>query len=189
MGNKKLYKSFLERFLKNNVNFAADLTSAFENFDNDPELPVRMAHTLKGLAGNIGANDIQLAAKELEADLRTTSGENLNSLLRNVQEKLNVVFDSIETRLLSKDHDSTDSDFEKSDVLHELTALGKLLDDFDSEAGKKLVEIGDIPGFENKTAGLREKINNYEFEEASGLLRNIIKEMEKQDSAQLKNKP
>jgi HPt (histidine-containing phosphotransfer) domain-containing protein len=63
--NRKLYRQMLDRFASDfadcNQTFAEHLANA------KWEEAERLAHTLKGLAGTLGANDVQLPAGELEA--------------------------------------------------------------------------------------------------------------------------
>jgi len=65
-GNKhKLYRQLLMRF----ANDYADFSTTFAGYlaHAQWEEAERLAHTLKGLAGTLGANDVQLPAVELEA--------------------------------------------------------------------------------------------------------------------------
>jgi CheY-like chemotaxis protein len=61
----KLYRKILAMFVKD----FADCHSAFTRYLSNAQWDdaERLAHTLKGLAGTIGANDLQLAAADLEA--------------------------------------------------------------------------------------------------------------------------
>ena len=64
-GNSALYRRILKKFLLANRNFEQQFHSALNA--EDPESARRLAHTLKGVAGNIGAESIASAAQELEA--------------------------------------------------------------------------------------------------------------------------
>ena len=64
MGKTEFYRRQLLKFLRNQRNFAAGFRRA--EGDADPEARRRLAHTLKGLAGNIGASKLQGAAADLE---------------------------------------------------------------------------------------------------------------------------
>ena len=70
-GNDALYQRMLNTFRRGNRNFAQDFLSAL----NAGLLPdaMRLAHTLRGTAGNIGALALQTAASELEAACRSES--------------------------------------------------------------------------------------------------------------------
>jgi len=64
-GNKKLYKRLLLLFHSDHINKVQEIRSALQN--SDLELAGRLAHTLKGVAGTIGADGLRAAARELEA--------------------------------------------------------------------------------------------------------------------------
>ncbi len=67
-GNVKLYLQLLGKFILNQTGTAAALESALGS--GDRSLAERLAHTTKGVAGNIGANGIQDVAAELAASIR-----------------------------------------------------------------------------------------------------------------------
>ncbi len=64
MNNKNLYKKLLDKFVAGYSDYAEKLTKVVEekNFDEGSIL----AHTMKGLAGNLGAEALQEASKNLE---------------------------------------------------------------------------------------------------------------------------
>ncbi len=69
-GNRVLYAELLRKVAHNQSNWHMRIRNAIAV--RDQELAVREAHTLKGVAGNIGANSVQAAAGALEATLRET---------------------------------------------------------------------------------------------------------------------
>ncbi|WP_200157300.1 response regulator [Allochromatium vinosum] len=78
--NPQLYRKLLRRFRDSQGDFAASFEAARR--DPDPEATVRRAHTLKGVAGNIAAHDVQAAAQALEAACQAgESDERLDGLL------------------------------------------------------------------------------------------------------------
>ncbi|UCD82069.1 MAG: response regulator, partial [Desulfobacterales bacterium] len=74
-GNRKLYRKVLGKFRRNHARVADDIRNALAK--NNPEAATRLAHTIKGLAGNIGAQDLHLAAIKLEESLRQDRSENM----------------------------------------------------------------------------------------------------------------
>jgi CheY-like chemotaxis protein/HPt (histidine-containing phosphotransfer) domain-containing protein len=89
-----VYKSILYDFRKNNLDTAEALQKALDN--NDTNRMVMLAHNLKGSGGNIGARDLQLAAKKLEDAARNSSDRSvLKPLVKSVSETLGVVLSSI----------------------------------------------------------------------------------------------
>ncbi|WP_426338416.1 response regulator [Pseudoduganella sp. S-14] len=64
MGDEKLYRRLLVKFRDGQQDFAAMFVQAL--MGGDATAPERLAHTLKGVAGNIGARSVQEAAQALE---------------------------------------------------------------------------------------------------------------------------
>ncbi len=58
-------------------------------------IPDHLAHTIKGVAGNIGARNLYLAATDLEAALRQKQIGNIAGLLDAFSEALDLVLGSI----------------------------------------------------------------------------------------------
>ena len=67
-GNSKLYIKLLQKLSKNYRNFVAQFESAAKS--GDWEFAQRLAHSLKGLAGNVGAEGLQNACEVLEEQAR-----------------------------------------------------------------------------------------------------------------------
>ena len=68
-GSVKSYLRLLEKFADNQADAIAGITQAVEQ--GDGEAAVRLAHTLKGVGGSIGADALQQAAAEVEAALKS----------------------------------------------------------------------------------------------------------------------
>jgi two-component system sensor histidine kinase/response regulator len=64
MGNRRLYADLLERYREGQANAPDKVSAALSA--GDRKLAERIAHTLKGLSGNIGADEVQSAAAVLE---------------------------------------------------------------------------------------------------------------------------
>ncbi len=67
-GNEKLYRKLLRDFAAQQGRAAEQIAEALAI--GDAALAERLAHTLKGVAGNLGASDLQAAAGKLERCLR-----------------------------------------------------------------------------------------------------------------------
>jgi two-component system sensor histidine kinase/response regulator len=70
-GNSRLYVKLLRQFASQQANAIGEIRAALAA--NDAESAVRLAHTLKGVAGNLGARDVQDGAAAVETLLRGTS--------------------------------------------------------------------------------------------------------------------
>ena len=89
-GNVRSYLKLLNKFAENQADAISEIRSAFD--DSDKELSVRLAHTLKGVGGAIGATNLQEAAAKLE-DYDTESEELLDELI--TQTKGTEMYDSL----------------------------------------------------------------------------------------------
>jgi signal transduction histidine kinase/CheY-like chemotaxis protein/iron only hydrogenase large subunit-like protein/HPt (histidine-containing phosphotransfer) domain-containing protein len=88
-GNWPLYLKLLKQFELSNRDLVTAIRQSLA--DNQPEVAVRLAHTLKGTAGNLAATRLPQVAADLEKALDCGSaGEKLESLLVAVAEELAV---------------------------------------------------------------------------------------------------
>jgi len=92
-GNRKLYRKLLSKFRRNYTSVADDIRYALGK--DDPESATRLAHTIKGLAGNLGAQDLYLAAMDLETALRQDPTQNIAGRLNVFSKSVGLVLDSI----------------------------------------------------------------------------------------------
>ena len=67
-GNRAAYRKLLLKFSHNHAGTVAEIRAALQQ--GDAARAVRLAHTLKGVSGNIGATALHQSAKELEAALK-----------------------------------------------------------------------------------------------------------------------
>ena len=74
-GNMKLYRKLLLSFILNYEHFGIELIKALDELEL--VTAERLAHTLKGVAGNIGAKEVFELAKELDAELKKPDYERL----------------------------------------------------------------------------------------------------------------
>jgi CheY-like chemotaxis protein len=91
-GNQGLYVKLLRTFAKT---YAASGKEIKEAFRGDPTTAERIAHTVKGVAGNISAIGVQHAAQELEMALKQNDLNHVDPLLSRFEEKLAQVVTSI----------------------------------------------------------------------------------------------
>jgi PAS domain S-box-containing protein len=93
-GNKKLYMKLLREFTSQQADAVAQIRAALAT--NDTECATRLAHTLKGVAGSLGAGPVQTAAAAVEKLLRDqATADTTNSAL----EQLAAVVDPFLTSL------------------------------------------------------------------------------------------
>ncbi len=71
-GNKALYRSLLLKVRRDFCDAAREIRRLIDDGKTDDAM--RLAHTIKGVAGNIGANALQSSAQTVETLLRNTHG-------------------------------------------------------------------------------------------------------------------
>ncbi len=91
MNNRSLYKRLLLKFYHSHQNFQQEFHEALQV---DTESAARTAHTLKGVAGNLGMNDLQQASLVLETACHQQSVD-INKILYDVQNKLDLVLNGL----------------------------------------------------------------------------------------------
>ena len=67
-GDKIMYKKLLSRFIDGQADIAASISHSLDSFDKGKA--ERDAHSLKGLAGTLGAMDVQRVASQIEVALK-----------------------------------------------------------------------------------------------------------------------
>jgi PAS domain S-box-containing protein len=98
MGKQSLYLSMLRKFANGQAQTASDIAQALQT--QDTASAERYAHTLKGLAGNIGATELQEAANRLESALQAgQSLATLAGLLTPVSVQLAALVEALRTAL------------------------------------------------------------------------------------------
>jgi two-component system sensor histidine kinase/response regulator len=86
-GNQDLYVKLLRQFIDEQAEVVSRILDAFAA--GDRALAERLAHTVRGVAGNIGAADVQSAAGALEKSLREgTGGQEVDARARKLAETL-----------------------------------------------------------------------------------------------------
>ncbi len=166
LGKKSLYLSMLRKFAAGQKNFAAQLKQALET--GDKILAERLAHTLKGVAGNIGAESIQQAAAELETAIKADQPRSeIDVLLTEVEQPLESLIQQIEAKLPPEAETTKVSiDFEKLESI--CTKLATLLSEDDAEAADLLQDNSDLlkSAFPNHYNAIAAGINSFDFEAA-----------------------
>jgi len=168
-GNGKLYRNLLKKFAKNQANSIEELNKALE--DNDIELAKRIAHTIKGVAGNIGATHLQAAAKDLESGIQEAGADVATILIESTRSQLELVVGSIHDleEGLDTPADETEPTGDKAEIKKLTAQLKKLLEDDDTEAAEVIEALKtQLKGseVEQKLVLIEEATGEYDFEAA-----------------------
>ncbi|GEM_PF-820536 len=119
MGKEKLYRKLLRKFLEDYSNVKESLINLMDQEDlKDAE---RLAHTVKGVAANIGAKALQTSSGEIETAIREGTLDNKDALLKQFDLDLIEVLKSL-TQLQSPKEAFLEIDFSKIKIPEELFA-------------------------------------------------------------------
>jgi signal transduction histidine kinase/CheY-like chemotaxis protein len=172
-GNQALYQKLLVKFYISNSTFSQSFSQALSADDQSTAL--RLAHTLKGVAGTIGAQQLQSAAGTLEnaCDNKATKAE-----LMLLQEQVEIALEPILQGLSNFDPNDTIVNDKKQTL--DLVALKiiliklrNLIEEDDAEATFIIHELNALPGITQHSHTLRKltnAIDSYDFDEGLELL-------------------
>jgi len=93
-GNVALYRKILAAFRKDQADAVARIRAAWRS--GERKTAILLAHTLKGLAGNVGAFELAKAVKALEAALRAEQNDLADTSLESVNGLLNALLGEID---------------------------------------------------------------------------------------------
>ena len=176
-GNRGLYIDLLRRFISSQAEIAREIATTLER--NDRETAERLAHTLKGTAGNLGVSPVQAIAARLEQQIRgRETVEKIEESLALLEPVLRSTVERIQAALPDKEarKDTGDRWKEPGDLQHALDRISALIEENDSEAldlfetmSGSLAAVSD-PG---DVTELRERLHAYDFKSAFSLLNHI----------------
>ncbi len=99
--NQRVYVEILDRFYEQFHSFRSSFKKLLDQEDHETAL--RSAHTLKGVAGNIGARTISEAARDLETAVRYGNSRDITGTLDMLEPELSRVIDGlVQSRVLDQ---------------------------------------------------------------------------------------
>ncbi len=175
-GNRRLYRTILLQFRDSAANTLSELKVALS--DGDVETATRSAHTIRGVAGNIGAVDLQKMAERLESALKNGESSGLESLLSDIEFHLAQILPGISVLDEAEEENSpSDDEIDVETITPLLLKLKRLLEEDDGEASEVLYEL------ETKLKGtailsqvkqLTKTVDQFDYDEALDLLEALI---------------
>ncbi|GHT81796.1 hypothetical protein AGMMS49960_05230 [Betaproteobacteria bacterium] len=174
-----LYRSLLDKFVHDHADDPAKIRAALD----DLTLFVRLAHTLKGVAGNIGAVEVQAAAAQLEARAKQAHAERApddGDALEQLIEALEACHAPLIQRLSAvltrtaadKNKNSAAPVVDLGRLPAVISRLNAMLEDNDSEAGDLLQSEQALlqQGLQGVFDELKEVIEHFDFDRALEIL-------------------
>ncbi len=175
-GNLELYRKLLLRFHNNYGDFASPFRAMLSS--GDYEAATREAHTLKGVAGNIGAQRVQSAAQVLEDACRERR-DDIERRLQDVREALRPVLEGIAPLLApspAEEASATPVPLDRAQLTPIMQRLYRLLDENSIEAVDEVVQLNSLlfsGGYGDEIKALAAAVEGYDFDQALQLLRTL----------------
>jgi two-component system sensor histidine kinase/response regulator len=181
MGNMGLYQRLLKGFAKTQQDFAAQFGTAPD--DNAAHM---LAHTLKGLAGNIGATRLLDAVTQLEATMQTKiADEPTDQYHARVQATLAVTLDALQAVLADIDRlnrprtetaETQQASLDDDSLKPHWSRLSALISDNDAQARELLHEVllsRPVLNHHPRIGELQRMLDRYDFDAAARALEEL----------------
>ena len=182
-GNRALYEKLLRQFVEQQAATPDRIAERLASGDHAEA--ERLAHTLKGVAGNLGAGDVQAAAAELEKAIASRSEAAYTETLRQrVAEQLAGLIDRLRPALAaqaltaSAGRAPSAAPIEPAALAALVAQMRKLLDEFDPGAADLLEAHRDAFGSVftgDDLAAFDQHVQGYAFSDAQALLEQAAK--------------
>ncbi len=177
-GNHQLYVRILEKFSHSQSRAVDETLSLLEK--DQREDAERVAHTLKGVAGNIGAREVQELARQLETGIKNE--QDISKLVAPLAKALQTVLDSIAgLEVNQKVHETAAADHDPLVFEKMLGELRTLLEEDDADAVDYLEDMQcKVPGAFQKHdfKKLEQAVSQYDFEQALVLLDDVLRQQD-----------
>jgi two-component system, sensor histidine kinase and response regulator len=168
MGKRDLYQSLLGKFVAGQATFADDVAKALAA--GDYPTAERLAHTLKGVSGTIGATDLQQHAQALEAAIKAPADKALvDAKLIEVASCVQALIEGIQAILGDAPRAvAADVKLDLASLQSVCQTLAGLLRDQDASASAMLERHTALlrAAFQNDYTTIETSVRNFEFEAA-----------------------
>lgn len=174
LNKRPLYVGMLRKFVAGQAEFVTRFQAAWDS--RDPKTAEREAHTLKGLAGNVGAPDLQGRAARLELAVKQGQGADAVAIaLEELRGPLSDLLGAIGSALPPEEVVSSHV-VDPQALGVACGRLAKLLSEDDSEAVEAFEEGQGLWPALGPVDALGKAIKNYAFDEALALLKKACAE-------------
>jgi HPt (histidine-containing phosphotransfer) domain-containing protein len=186
-GNARLYRDILIKFYRDYSNATQQIKNALEK--GDIELAQRLVHTVKGVSGTIGAQELHKSARELEASIQYGHFAEIKGLLDDFDNALVKVLDSLKGLARFKDKSVKGKRKKgKADPQKLLALLSKLAPYVQKRKPKQckaameeIVNLSWPNEYALELTNLSRLIERYKFKEAQEILESIITKLKAED--------
>jgi two-component system, sensor histidine kinase and response regulator len=180
-GNKKLYRSLLTQFAEKQGDSATQISEALKS--GDANLAERIAHTVKGVAGNLGITAAQQSSALVEKAIREHDAAT-NSLLAEFHNVLRAQVVKVAAALSATQTESPPAaahvPFNGEAASDAAARLKALLDASDGDSEERFNSLRDAVGGKVDSSvldALGDSIRDYDFEAATAKLDKIVQDI------------
>jgi len=185
-GNRKLYKKLLIKFRDDYSNSFDEIQRAIEK--NNLKDAERYAHTVKGVAGNIGVNKLHKIAGDLEAGIRKRETDRYDSMLKKYSKELSKALTTLKDLEPEEDRDKQEGVSDTRAVSPEelVELLEGLMPHIKTRKPKKCAPVLEQISKRSWPDHLGKKVNEltkligrYKFKEAETIAESIISKLKR----------
>ncbi len=179
-GNKRLYQELLVQFAAKQAEASSQILAAIET--GDRKLAERIAHTVKGIAGNIGLGKVFTAADKLERairDARADVSELIEEFGQVLSSQVQGIQRAMRDAITDRPAEIRRQDFDLQAASAAIAHLRALLESSDGDATEAFVALGATlmnTCDKARLNGLGAAINEFDFESALLKLAEIAKD-------------
>ena len=177
-GKIKMYQKTLKKVIESETDVVQRLQESLALKDH--ETAIRIAHTLKGVAGNIGALSLQTAATNVESAIKESDPSKIESAITELQSSCIESFDIIRAALLANDQKKEHVVMNLKIVSPTLNLLKEQIENFDSSATETcdilLKQLQDT-SFNKEVINLAKALDAYDFESAHQFADELAKQL------------
>ena len=170
-GNRKLYRKLLVEFFQDHSEDVHAIRKALDQ--DDLETAQRIAHTIKGVSGSIGAGDLHRDAASLDSALKEEQQDLYPELLSRLEGALTPVMQGLEALAVNDETEEPgaedDGPMNVEAVMPLLDELQTLLEEMDPEAEEKVTDLKMQLGggaHQKLVNTLSKQVGEFEFEDA-----------------------
>lgn len=172
MNNAPLYRKLLVRYRDSQSEFEAEFRQAMSN--NTETEAARVAHSLKGLSGNLGVKVVEKMAAELEHACRKKLDVNeiditLNALVAELNAVITALAD-IDVPAINTASPASENELDFQAISELILTLRQKIAIFDVSANDTVTDLADMLNDTNYSAQVRkvrEAVENYDFDTAT----------------------
>ncbi|MFC1851257.1 response regulator, partial [candidate division CSSED10-310 bacterium] len=129
-GNRKLYAQLLRGFLRDYANIADEIKATLEQ--GNRAKAEQLVHTIKGVAGNISADELHSAAQELEKIIKLGKAADFNPIFKHFQNTLHKLIEELTLFAQQEEETKLKAQSSRSVKQRSTTNLVSLFTEFDS---------------------------------------------------------